>query len=156
MLYYKMLAKKVTLTAHNVNEARRDAKDSGLNHLTQKIQYRLADHIFVHTQKMKSELVKDFGVAERRVTVLRYPLNNALPETDLTPAEAKRRLDIRKDDKILVFFGKIMPYKGIEHLLTAFRQLAVRDSSYRLIVSGEVQKGNEAIWKRSRNWLRAS
>jgi glycosyltransferase involved in cell wall biosynthesis len=78
-----------------------------------------ADHIFVHTQEMKSELVKDFGVAERRVTVLRYPLNNALPDTDLTPAEAKRRLDIRKDDKILIFFGKIRPYKGIEHLLTA-------------------------------------
>ena len=49
MLYYKLLGKKIVLTVHNVNAGVRDSKDTLLNRLTLRIQYRLADHIFVHT-----------------------------------------------------------------------------------------------------------
>ncbi len=84
MLYYKVLRKKLAFTAHNINQARRDSEDSWLNRLTLRIQYRLADHIFVHTQNMKRELRDDFGVAERSVTVIRHPINDAFPNTLLT------------------------------------------------------------------------
>ena len=143
MLYYKALGKKVALTAHNVNQARRDAKDSLLNRVTLRIQYRLCDHIFVHTQKMKDELCQDFGVAERAVTVIRHPINNAFPDTALTAAEAKRQLGLRDDEKAVLFFGRIRPYKGIEHLLAAFRLIAAKHSNYRLIIAGEPKKGSE-------------
>ena len=144
MLYYKALEKKVALTAHNVNQARRDGKDSYLNRITLKIQYRLTDHIFVHTQRMKNELVTEFGVTEQRITVIRHPLNDAFPDTDLTVSAAKDRLGVRGNDKVLLCFGRIKPYKGVEHLLHAFKQVVASDSSYRLIVAGEVQKGNES------------
>jgi glycosyltransferase involved in cell wall biosynthesis len=143
MLYYKALGKQVALTAHNVNKSRRDASDSLRNRLTLKIQYRLADHIFVHTRKMKDELLADFGVREQDVTVIRHPINNAFPDTDLSPAEAKRQLGLQETEKTILFFGKIKPYKGIEHLLTAFRRLVLSDPRYKLLIVGEVQKGNE-------------
>jgi D-inositol-3-phosphate glycosyltransferase len=143
ILYYKALGKKVVLTAHNVNQARRDSNDSVLNRVTLKIQYRLADHIFVHTQKMKNELVKDFGVGEQAVTVIRHPINNAFPETDLTPRDAKRRLGLGEDEKTILFFGRIKPYKGLDDLLAAFQQFAPADVNCRLIIAGEVQKGNK-------------
>jgi D-inositol-3-phosphate glycosyltransferase len=144
MLYYKVLGKKIALTAHNVNQARRDSKDSWLNRTTLKIQYRLCDHIFVHTQKMKSELCEDFDVAKNAVTVIRHPVNDAFPDTELTPAEAKRRLGLRVDEKAILFFGRIRPYKGIEYLLDAFRLLSTDEqANYRLIVAGEPKKGSE-------------
>ena len=143
MLYYKLRGKKVALTAHNVNQARRDSNDSFLNRLTLRIQYQLADHIFVHTQKMKSELLVDFGVRERAVTVIRHPINNAFPDTDLTPAEAKRRLGIKDSEKTILFFGRIRPYKGLEHLLAAFQQLLTSHKDYRLIIASEPKKGSE-------------
>ena len=138
MSYYKMLGKKIALTAHNVNAARRDSKDSWLNRVTLGFQYRLCDHIFVHTQKMKSELCREFGVDEESVTVIRYPINNALPDTGLTPSEAKQNLGLREGEKAILFFGKIRPYKGIEHLLAAFELLLDNESrEYRLIIAGE-------------------
>jgi len=51
MLYYKLLSKSVVLTVHNVNAGRRDSKDTILNRLTLRIQYRLADKIFVHNRQ---------------------------------------------------------------------------------------------------------
>jgi D-inositol-3-phosphate glycosyltransferase len=143
MLYYKMLGRKVTLTAHNVNQARRDANDSFLNRLTLRIQYRLADHIFVHTQKMKDELLQDFGVRDRAVTIIRHPVNNAFPDTDLTPDEAKKQLGIRNGEKTILFFGRIRPYKGLEYLLDAFQRVAAGRDDYRLIIAGEPKKGSE-------------
>jgi glycosyltransferase involved in cell wall biosynthesis len=144
MLYYKALGKKIALTAHNVNQARRDSKDSLLNRTTLKIQYQLCDHIVVHTEKMKAELCEDFDVAEKAITVIRHPVNNAFPDTELMPAAAKRRLGLRDDEKVILFFGRIRPYKGIEYLLDALRLLlADGQGNYRLIIAGEPKKGSE-------------
>jgi glycosyltransferase involved in cell wall biosynthesis len=92
---------------------------------------------------MKTELLQDFGVPERAVTVLRHPINNAFPDTDLTPAQAKRRLGVNDDERTILFFGRIRPYKGIENLLAAFQLLPISQSNYRLIIAGEPKKGSE-------------
>ena len=67
-------------------------------------------------------------MAEKAVTVIRHPVNNAFPDTELTPSEAKRQLGLRDDEKAILFFGRIRPYKGIEHLLAAFQLLVARSS----------------------------
>jgi glycosyltransferase involved in cell wall biosynthesis len=147
MLYYRGLGKKIAFTAHNVNQARRDSRDSWLNRFTLKIQYRLANQIFVHTGRMKSELIEDFGVPSQRVTILSYPNNNAFPVTGLTPSAAKARLGLSISHKTILCFGKIKPYKGIEYLFPALQTLAAEDDTYRLVIAGEVQKDGRQYLK---------
>lgn len=137
MAYYKVLGKKVVLTAHNVNAGKRDGNDSLVNRLTLRTQYRLADHIFVHTERMKSELEEQFGVRRESVSVIPFGINRSVPDTDLTPAEARRRLGIEEGEKAILFFGALRPYKGLEHLVDAFLQLAEVHPEYRLILAGE-------------------
>jgi D-inositol-3-phosphate glycosyltransferase len=144
MLYYKLLGKKIVLTAHNVDAGRRDAKDSMIDRLTLKLQYQFADHIFVHTQKMQNELVERFHVSRARVTTIPYGINNAVPCSDLTPAAARRRLGIRDDEKAILFFGAIKPYKGLEYLVSAFQEAAKVRKDLRLVIAGERKKGSEA------------
>jgi D-inositol-3-phosphate glycosyltransferase len=136
MLYYRFLGKRIVLTAHNVNAGRRDSTDTPLNRLTLRIQYRLADHIFVHTEKMKLELIEDFGVHEARVTVITFGINNVLPNTALTSGEAKQRLGIPDGQRTILFFGRIKPYKGLELLIDAFQQIQARGGDHRLIIAG--------------------
>jgi glycosyltransferase involved in cell wall biosynthesis len=136
MLYYRLLKKRILLTVHNVNAGKRDSKDTLLNRLTLRIQYQLADHIFVHSDKMKYELIGEFGVQDGRVTVVPFGINNAVPHTCLTPSEARQRLGIGKDKKTILFFGNIAPYKGLEYLVTAFQQLLTQNDDYRLIIAG--------------------
>jgi glycosyltransferase involved in cell wall biosynthesis len=144
-LYYRFLRKRIVLTVHNVNIGRRDSKDTLLNRLTLRIQYRLADHIFVHSEKMKLELIEEFGVQRNRVTVIPFGINNAVPNTGLTPREAKLRLGIGDGENTILFFGNIAPYKGLEYLVTAFQQILTRHDNYRLIIAGR-QKSNETYW----------
>lgn len=142
MLYYKLLGKKVALTAHNVNAGTRDSSDTPLNRLTLRIQYRLADHIFVHTEKMKNELLEEFGVRKAAVTVIPYGINDAIPNTELTPDEAMRQLGIERGERAILFFGNIAPYKGLEYLIAAFQRIVTR-GDYRLIIVGRAKKGCE-------------
>ena len=136
LLYYRMLGKKLVLTAHNVNAGRRDGADTWKNRITLKIQYRLADCIFVHTEKMKQELLDEFGVRDSQVCLIPYGINNAVPNSDLLPAESRKRLGISPDERVLLFFGRINPYKGLEYLLSAFENLRSRSERYRLILAG--------------------
>lgn len=147
MLSYKLAGKRVVLTAHNVNAGRRDKKDSWLNRLTLKCQYKLADHLFVHTKKMKDELAGEFDVRAEKVTVIPYGINNAVPSTELTRKEARQMLGLRNDEKTILFFGAIKEYKGLEYLVTAFQKI-VAWGDYRLIIAGEQKKGYEEYWER--------
>lgn len=135
-LYYVSLGKKIVLTVHNVNAGKRDSKDTLLNRLTLRIQYRLADHIFVHTEKMKVELMNDFGVLSSRISVIPFGINNAVPNTSLSTREARQRLGIREGEKTILFFGNITPYKGLEILVTAFQRASAQHQDYRLIIAG--------------------
>lgn len=137
MLYYKLMGKRLVLTAHNVNARKRDGTDSFLNRLSLRIQYQLSDHVFVHTEKMKSELLADFGVEENKVSVIPFGINNTVPNTTLSTAEAKRQLGIGEDERTLLFFGNIAPYKGLEYLVAAFAEVLKKDQSYRLIIAGK-------------------
>src|SRR5207244_5159286 len=152
-LYYRLLGKRVVFTVHNVNADRRDSRDTRLNRLTLRIQYRLTNHIFVHTEKMKVELMDEFGVPGVRVTVIPFGINNAVPNTDLTPADAKQRLGIRGEDRTILFFGRITPYKGLEYLIAAFRQILAGRENYRLIIAGRPDKC-ETYWRAIREGIR--
>lgn len=145
-LFYRLRGKRIVLTVHNVNAGRRDSKDTHLNRLTLRIQYRLADHIFVHAEGMKRELVQEFGVRGARVTVIPFGINNAVPNTRLTSSEAKQRLGIRDCERTILFFGRITPYKGLEYLINAFQRVLARRDDYRLIVAGRPENDCRRYW----------
>ena len=146
LFYYKLFRRRLIFTAHNVNAAKRDRVDNWLNRSTLYLQYHLVDHIFVHTDKMKAELVSDFGVPSDKISVIPYGINNIVPLTALSAGEARRRLGVKRGDFTMLFFGQIAPYKGLEFLLDALSELLKKCSRYRLIIAGQ-PKWNGAYWK---------
>ncbi len=145
MLYFKLLGKRVLFTAHNVNAGKRDQKDSWLNRVTLKIQYSLSDHIFVHTDGMKNEMILEFSIPKEKISVIPFGINNTVPNTSLSSLEAKQQLGISRNDRSLLFFGNIAPYKGLEYLITAFGELLKKNRGYRLLIVGK-PKGSETYW----------
>jgi len=151
MLYYKLLRKRIVFTVHNVNAGKRDSNDSWLNRLSLKVQYNLSDHLFVHTDGMKREMISEFHIPENKVSVIPFGVNNTVPNTG-SRADAKRRLDVSSGDKVMLFFGNIAPYKGLEYLIAAFSALLKKDRSYRLLIVGR-PKGPQSYWNEIRRTI---
>jgi D-inositol-3-phosphate glycosyltransferase len=150
-LYYRILGKKLLLTAHNVNQQQRDGHDNGYNRFTLRVYYGLMHHIFVHTDKMKEQLLTEFKVPAVKVSVIPFGINNTLPNTNLTKYEARKKLNLANDRKTILFFGRLAKYKGLRYAVEALERLSENDNSYHLIIAGRIEQGHESHWTEINN-----
>jgi glycosyltransferase involved in cell wall biosynthesis len=96
--------------------------------------YRLPHTIIAHSPSVADELHRDFGVPRHRLRVISIGLNEEVPATDLSPAEARRQLGLPPSGPLALFFGKIEPYKGLDLLAAAWAQ--VRTPAAHLVIAG--------------------
>lgn len=156
LIYFKLLGKRIVFTAHNVNAGERDGSDSLFNRWSLRMQYRLVDHIFVHTEKMRSQVIDVFGARKEKISIIPFGTYDMVPQTLLTCSEAKRGLGVRETDHTILFFGRIVPYKGIDLLVDAFLRIANQNPKYRLVIAGEPMKGAEQYWEGVRGKIEKS
>ena len=145
-LYYKILGKKILFTAHDINYKKLVGNDTFMNRLTLNIMYRMMDHIIVHTEKMKQELVDAYRVEENKISIIPFGVNEVLPITHLTREQARKKLNLPSQDKVLLFFGNIAPYKGLEFLVLSLISLRKRFKDLKLIIAGRVKVGCQEYW----------
>lgn len=152
--FYRLCSRRLVMTVHNVNIRKRDGKDSALNRMSLRAQYHLMDYLFVHTNQMKRELVEEFAVPASRIIVIPFGVNNTVPDTPLSSVQARARLGLGEDENVVLFFGNIAPYKGLEFLVEAVALSAKRLPRLRLVVAGK-PKGEESYWARIETLTRA-
>jgi D-inositol-3-phosphate glycosyltransferase len=145
LLYYKILGKRLVLTAHNVNGEEREGRDSALNRFSLKVMYTVADHIIVHTARMKTELSQRFRIEPAKVSVIPYGVYGIANGLKLSRNEARQKLSITLDRKVILFFGAIDWYKGLDVLVESFKGLLAEDPSYMLIVAGKPKYGQQYL-----------
>jgi len=147
-VYLKTLGKKIVFTAHNVDDQERNGKTNLFNKISLMFLYNIVDNILVHTPKIKLELIEEFGIAKEKITVVPHGINDVIPEARVTRLEAKQQLGYSPNEKILLFFGNIAPYKGLEDLIRALAELIDEDDRFRLVIAGPVKdKDCEGYWQ---------
>jgi D-inositol-3-phosphate glycosyltransferase len=139
-LFYKILNKRIVFTAHNIDAAARDARQSPANRFSLYFQYHIADCIIVHTQRMKTELAAQYRVRESKISVIPHGVMSAVPMTGIDRSQARRQLGLAESAKVLLFFGLIAPYKGIEFLVSALAKLSEKDRDFVLVIAGRVKE----------------
>ena len=147
LVFYRLCGRKIVYTAHNVNIGERDGTDSSMNRLTLRLQYRLVDDVFVHTELMKESLQKGFQVPAEKIHVIPFPMNSTVPDTPLDTAGARARLGLAADERVLLAYGAIAPYKGLEYLVEALTCLPKDGARYRVLIAGTPKKGAEDYWR---------
>jgi len=122
-LLSRLRGHKTVLTVHNVNAGKRDNRDSLYNRLTLSIVYKLCNHLIVHTESSKKELINEFNVNPDKISVIRHGMNNKVLYRGLTKEEATRDFNIEKNQKVILFFGNIDYYKGLDILIDSINYL---------------------------------
>jgi len=138
--YYRILGKRLVFAAHNVDVDERDGKSGFASRASLRFMYRMMDHIFVHTYKMKTQLEHGFQVPGDKITVIPFGMNTVPARSALTREEARRRLNLGPHEKIVLFFGNIAAYKGLEYLVEALNVLKTQGTDdVKVIVAGDVK-----------------
>jgi glycosyltransferase involved in cell wall biosynthesis len=142
-LLLKLFRKKIVYTAHNVLP---HDKGTRRNRLIFSLIYRLMDLILVHSEEIKASLCTQFNIPDTKIRVIKHGVYTVIPQT-LTLAEARRQLSLGSEEKVLLFFGRIAPYKGVHTILEAYQELIRQDSAIKLVIAGKVEKDFIQEWE---------
>lgn len=123
---------RIVYTAHDVvSELRKPMR----RRRTRKI-YRYTDAVIVHTAGLAQKLKEDSSDVVRRICTIPEGVSAFPMYASLTKAEARLGLGINPKSPVVLFFGMIKPYKGLEYLLSAWRKVHGAFPEARLLVVG--------------------
>lgn len=93
--------------------------------LSLRIFYNRLSKIIVHGKRNKEELINRFGVSDNKIYIIPHGAFTFYKRfvQDITKEEARLKLGLPLDKKILLFFGVIRKIKGLEYLFFAYREL---------------------------------
>jgi glycosyltransferase involved in cell wall biosynthesis len=143
--FYKIRNKKIVYTAHNINIKKRDGNDSFFNRWCLNYLYNCVDHIFVHTKKMKEELKFEFNVSEGKISIIPFGINNTVPVTELSVYEAREKIKTDRNDFVLLFFGNIAYYKGLDIFIESLSLVQKKGIMVKAIIAGQI-KSDKKYW----------
>lgn len=129
-LLIRMSSHRLILTVHNILPHDRHTT---WKRFVYRLIYKIPHYLIVHTEIMKAELVQKYALSADKILVMQHGLNDIYYSTSTTKNEARSLLGIAEDKLVLLFFGSILPYKGLDILLRVFRDLG-RD--VHLVIAG--------------------
>lgn len=142
----RMLGKRLVFTAHDVLP--HEPEIMSLQHC--KWLYHSADALFVHGERLKELLVGRFEVSPASIHVIPHANYNFISDTPgpWNRGTARASFGWNEDDRVVLFFGLIRAYKGLDTLIEACR--IVRDAGLaqgqrlRLVIAGRAFKNHWA------------
>jgi glycosyltransferase involved in cell wall biosynthesis len=124
---------RVVYTAHDVDSE----LGSRVRRWRSRRIYRQTDAAIVHAHSMAKLLREDSGDVLRKIQTIPEGIATFPLKPELNRSCAHAVLDLKKDGPLLLFFGLIKPYKGLESLLRAWPRVVEEFPQARLLIAGE-------------------
>jgi glycosyltransferase involved in cell wall biosynthesis len=137
----KARGRQVVVTMHNV-EAH---EPSHWKSLADRSILGLADHVVVHTEQNKDTLLERFPVSREKVSVIPMGPQGVLHIHGMTRGMARATLGLPQRPRVVLFFGNIRPYKGLDVLLDAFETIRASLPNALLLVVGQPWSDSGAV-----------
>lgn len=124
----KLMGKRCVATIHGLDHQRAKWGNFASKYimLGEKCAVKFADEIIVLSENVQQYFMKNYGRKTRFIP-------NGTTKADIVPADLiKREFGLEKDNYIL-YLGRIVPEKGIQYLIDAFKDV---DTDKKLVIAG--------------------
>lgn len=110
--------------------------------------YSETDLLIPLTETTKNIFVKETGTDKNKVRAI-YHGNFDIFRTGhyKTPAQARKELGILPESDVILFFGIIWHYKGLEYLLKALKTVVSQKKNIKLLVAGRLFTTKEKLYE---------
>ena len=116
LLLCKIRGKKIVITIHNIIPHEGNKLNTMLNGAV----LHLGDHFIVHSERNVLQLHNAFDVPMEKISKIPIGITNGIENIRVSQSAAKEKLRIPNQKKVILFYGHIREYKGLDVLLEAF------------------------------------
>lgn len=134
----KIKRKKIVLTIHNILPHNRNTILVVLDKILNKIIFSFVDNYIVHNVRNKERLIEIYKINPDKIFIITHGI--IYPYSKLkrvNKIQARKKLDIPIDKKVILFFGYIWDYKGLDVLLESLAILKRTIKDLKLIIAGQ-------------------
>ncbi|MCP4694635.1 MAG: glycosyltransferase family 4 protein, partial [Desulfobacterales bacterium] len=130
---FKLRRKPVVFTVHNVLP--HDASPLFIH--VSRLLFRLGDHFIVHTEQNRRQLMAHYRIPADRVSLIPHGLLDFHVNSEADRTAIRREMGFRPGDKVILLFGAIRSYKGVDTALEAFSRVYEKIPRARLLIAGK-------------------
>jgi glycosyltransferase involved in cell wall biosynthesis len=106
--------------------------------------YESVSRIVVHAEANKAELLSVFPVDASKIVVIPHGSHEVLfGPKPLTREAARHRIGVPQDARVILFFGLIKRYKGLEYLVEAFEKVRRDVRGAFLLIVGDIYAADD-------------
>ena len=91
---------------------------------------KYSDKIIVHGEKLKEEIVKEYNIPSEKVHAIQIGVH------EVAPFKKYERKDLKEDGNLVLFFGRIWEYKGLEYLIKAEPMITKEVPDAKIVIAG--------------------
>jgi glycosyltransferase involved in cell wall biosynthesis len=134
----KLRGKKIVFSIHNITPHAPEKYFIFLDALLNRFVFRFADSFIVHNKRNKKRFEELYQVNQRPISVIGVGSHEPLIRTKLSRKEAREHLYISMEKKVILHFGYIWRYKGVDVLLNALESIVKNVPNVILVLAGTV------------------
>lgn len=141
----KIRRKKTILTVHNITPHTTDFTTIFLDRLLNKIIFSFSDFFIVHNKRNRKKFLELYNVNENKIFII--PHGTIMPYQkimNISMENARKYLNIPMNKKVILFFGYIWSYKGLDILLKSLKIIKEDLKDIVLLIAGQPLKD----WKK--------
>jgi len=133
LLVLKARKKKIVFTVHNVMPHEKSILDYQLT----KMVLSFGHAFIVHSKYNRTGLIESLKIPEEKVHVVHMPVHDMYGRSDVEAGVVRKNLGLPHEGKIILCFGNIRPYKGIDCLIGAMPQVLESVPDAHLLIAGQ-------------------
>ena len=124
----------MVITVHNVLPH----ENSIAYKMLSKFLFALCDHFIVHTEINKQQMISEYGIRPERLSLIPHGTLDFHVKQEIERESIRKEMGFDPDNKIILIFGAIRSYKGIDTALEAFAEILKKVPESRLLIAGKL------------------
>lgn len=137
LLLAKLKKLKIIISYHNILPHERNKILLVFNRIANLLLFSFVDSFIVHNKRNKKQFMKLYNINGKKISIITHGSLDLVKKNIISKIESKKYLNLPIEKKIILFFGYIRPYKGVDILIKSFYILRKDIENVILMIVGQ-------------------
>jgi glycosyltransferase involved in cell wall biosynthesis len=104
--------------------------------IANKLLAKITDRIVAMSESIRQDIITYDNIDPAKVVIIRNGVDTVLFSPEATPSDLREELGLKDDETVIGFAGRLVPAKGLAHLIGAFDGLRTETGQVKLLIVG--------------------